>query len=136
MGSRGAYKKWVGLSNNGVLKLTWCLFSLSDFIEAPRSVNASLNTTVQFHCSAAAFSLQWNVDGTVASSLVIQDRGITYESVSDEPPSGGVVWNSTLFVNATKRNNNTIVYCRMYTNLEGRHVDSDVVYLMIEGKCK
>ena len=63
---------------------------------------------------------------------MIQDRGITYESVSDESPSGEVVWNSTLSVNATKRNNNTIVFCTLYTDLEGGIAKSDVVYLIIE----
>ena len=112
--------------------LTSRCFLLPDFIEAPQSVNASLNTTAQFHCCAAAISLQWNVDGAVANSPVIQDRGITYESVSDESPSGEVVWNSTLSVNATKRNNNTIVFCMLYTDLEGGIAKSDVVYLIIE----
>ena len=77
--------------------------------EGPVSVSALVGENALFRCNGSGASIEWVVDGSLATDISITDRGITDSTVS----SSGTV-QSTLAVPATLVNNGTTVQCVIY----------------------
>ena len=60
----------------------------------------------EFHCNGSGTFLVWEIDGLQITDQIIENRGITDDTVS----SSGTV-QSTLTVPATQENNGTTVRC-------------------------
>ena len=72
------------------------------------SVSALVGENAQFHCSGSGYIIAWLVDGCLATDPMIEERGITPDTIT----SSGTV-QSTLTVPATLVNNGTAVQCRV-----------------------
>ena len=76
--------------------------------EAPKPVNATLNTTAAFHCIATGELLVWFVDGRNEATPEAVARGVEVTSLRD---TDGTI-NSTLTIPAIIDNDNITISCR------------------------
>lgn len=79
-------------------------------ISPDRNYNAPLdvNSMVRFNCTGTGTVIEWTVDGSSAKHLTIQSRGVT---TTPEEDIGGGVFFSSLFIRASKENDNTSIRC-------------------------
>ena len=92
-----------------------------------------LNNQAHFHCASASAShaIYWEVDGTAAQAMQIQDRGITFVTTNSPSGTGRV---SLLTVESSTTNNNTEVVC-VALNIENSQIvqRSPTAYLIVQG---
>ena len=106
------------------LQLNMFLFHISAFIVTPTSVNATLESTATFTCSASRGLVGWIVNGSLFTELDTTD--VTANSASKT---------STLHIPATEEYNNTEVTCAIAI-LGGEDLYSDPVVLKVQGMGK
>lgn len=80
-------------------------------------------------CSANQFALFWLVDGEEEVSNSIQSRGIT----SITTLRSGEAAITTLFIEASARNNNSVIQCGVFVNSD--EFLSEPVELYVQGNC-
>ena len=80
-------------------------------LEAPESVNATLNTTAVFRCVTTGRLVGWVVDGHGENTPQAMGRGV---EITDNTEDG--ITNSTLTVPATMDNDNITIYCEVGGN--------------------
>ena len=95
---------------------------ISDFVNTPTSINATLGYTATFNCSSTTGLIGWLVNGSLLTDI---STNITAHLV------GRI---SFLLVPATKEYNNTNVTCALAI-LGGDDKYSDPVILMVQGMC-
>ena len=93
----------------------FCVFNeveaqLTATISPDRDYNAPLdvNLIVRFNCTGTGTIIEWTVDGTSAKAPTIQNRGVT---TTPEEDIGGGAFFSSLFIRASKENDNTSILC-------------------------
>ena len=93
------------------------------FSVMPASINASLGSTIQFHCTLfGSGSLYWLIDGTPIHSPSNGLRGASSHTVD-----GRV---STLVISALQNNDNITIHCVDFPNIR-----SEPAFLRVQGKC-
>ena len=99
-----------------------------DITVHPQSVNATLNSRVNFTCEAVADTITFIVDDEIAGSINNTDRGFVEKS-QDTLSDGRK--RRVLSAKALENNNNTNISCRA---INSETVTSDIAVLRIQGE--
>ena len=103
-------------------------FSVSEYVTHPKSVNASLNSTVTFSCEATDISLLFYYveENMLASEVTYVNRGF----FEGDQKTNGTLKRRELSIYAQEINNNTNISC---ATIPG-NIRSENAILIIQGK--